>query len=116
MVRLKGFEPSRDYLPLRPQRSASANSAIAAQRDVIGNGLSSDGQAERESVKGRTQNRASSRFQSLYKGVQASHPWDPFHPNACSSAPAFDGKTLLIQGGSCLKIRQASGDREESRF
>ena len=46
MVRLKGFEPSRDYLPLRPQRSASANSAIAAQGDVIGNGLSSDGQAE----------------------------------------------------------------------
>ena|GEM_PF-3591591 len=36
MVRLKGFEPSRDTIPLPPQGSASANSAIAARKKRIG--------------------------------------------------------------------------------
>lgn len=36
MVRLKGFEPSRDTIPLPPQGSASANSAIAARGRSIG--------------------------------------------------------------------------------
>ena len=31
-VRMRGFEPPRDYLPLDPESSASANSATSANR------------------------------------------------------------------------------------
>lgn len=35
MVRLAGLEPARDIIPLPPQGSASANSAIAAGRGLV---------------------------------------------------------------------------------
>ena len=34
MVRLRGLEPLRDIIPLPPQGSASANSAIAARSGI----------------------------------------------------------------------------------
>ena len=33
-VRMRGFEPPRDYLPLDPESSASANSATSACESV----------------------------------------------------------------------------------
>jgi hypothetical protein len=34
-VRMKGLEPSRDYLPLEPESSASTNSATSAKSDAV---------------------------------------------------------------------------------
>ena len=47
MVRLAGLEPARDIIPLPPQGSASANSAIAARKVVIRNGFRSLRQGEK---------------------------------------------------------------------
>ena len=34
-VRMKGLEPSRDYLPLEPESSASTNSATSANSLIL---------------------------------------------------------------------------------